>query len=74
MDELTIQTLIKAKYAGSISEISSYTSLAVQTVAIIIGGIIIWRASSVLHKRKLAERSRKQYFETSYSKGWKRKS
>ena len=73
MDELTIQTLIKAKYAGGLSDISSYTSLAIQAIAVIIGGIIIWRASAVLHKRKLAERSRKQYFETSYSKGWKRK-
>ena len=73
MDELTIQTLIKAKYAGALSDMSSYTSLAIQAIAVIIGGIIIWRASAVLHKRKLAERSRKQYFETSYSKGWKRK-
>jgi len=73
MDELTIQTLLKAKYSGSLSEISSYTSLAIQAVSVIIGGIILWRASTVLHKRKLAERSRKQYFETSYSKGWKRK-
>lgn len=73
MNELTIQTLIKAKYAGALSEISSYSSLAIQASAVIIGGIILWRASTVLHKKKLAERSRKQYFETSYSKGWKRK-
>ena len=73
MDELTLQTLIRANYSGGLSEMSSYTSLAIQAVALIIGGIVIWRASNVLHKRKLAERSRKQYFETSYSKGWKRK-
>lgn len=73
MNELTIQTLVRANYAGSLSQMSSYTSLAIQAVAVLIGGIIIWRASNVLHKRKLAERSRKQYFETSYSKGWKRK-
>ena len=73
MNELTIQTLVKANYAGGLSQMSSYTSLAIQAIAVLIGGIIIWRASNVLHKRKLAERSRKQYFETSYSKGWKRK-
>lgn len=73
MNELTIQTLIKAKYAGGLSDMSSYTSLAIQAIAVIIGGIVIWRASVVLHKRKLAQRSRNQYFETSYSKGWKRK-
>ena len=73
MDELTIQTLIKANYSGGLSEMSSYTSLAIQAVSVLIGGIILWRASAILHKRKLAERSRKHYFETSYSKGWKRK-
>ena len=73
MDELTIQTLIKANYSGGLSEMSSYLSLALQATAVIIGGIVLWRASAVLHKRKLAERSRKSFFETPYSKGWKRK-
>ena len=73
VDELTIQTLIKAKYSGGISEMSSYISLAIQATAVIIGGIVLWRISVAMHKRKLAQRNRNQYFDTPYSKGWKRK-
>lgn len=73
MDELTIQTLIKAKFSGSATEMSTYISLAIQTAAIIFGGIVLWRMSSLYHKKKLAERSRTSYFETPYSKGWKKR-
>jgi hypothetical protein len=73
MEEITLQELVKASYSGSISAMSTYISLAVQALAVIIGGIILWRASNVLHKRKREERSRNAYFETPYSKGWKRK-
>ncbi len=71
MSELTLDVLIKAKYSGSISEVASYSSLAIQTIAVIIGGIVLWRISVVMHKRKLAKRSRNDYFETPYSKGWR---
>lgn len=73
MDELTIQELIKANYSGSLSEMSTYINLTIQALAVMIGGIILWRASGVLHKRKREQRSRNAYFETPYSKGWKRK-
>jgi len=73
MDELTIQELIKAKFSGGMSDISSYVNLSVQTLAVMIGGIALWRISVVLHKRKLAQRSRNDFFETPYSKGWRRK-
>ena len=73
MDELTIQTLIKAKYSGSLSEISTYINLSIQAVAVLIGGIMLWRISVALHKKKSAKRMRNSYFDTPYSKGWKRK-
>ena len=73
MDELTLQTLIKAKYAGHLSEMSSYVSLAIQAAAVVFGGIVLWRASVVLHKRKQAQRQRNQYFETTFSKNWRKK-
>jgi hypothetical protein len=73
MDDLTIQTLIQAKYSGSMSELSVYLNLTIQTAAVLVGGIVIWRASSVLHKKKQAQRAQNTYFETPYSKGWKRK-
>lgn len=73
MDELTIQELIRVRYSGGMSDVSTYVNLAIQAVAVLIGGIILWKVSNVLHKRKVEERSRKQFFETKYSKGWKRK-
>ena len=73
MDELTIQTLIKAKYSGGLTETSVYISLAIQATAVIIGGIILWRGSVALQKKKMSERSRNNYFETPYTKVWKRK-
>lgn len=73
MDELTIQTLIKAKYSGSVSEMSIYVNIAIQAVAVLVGGIVLWRISIAIHKRKKAQRQRNPYFESPYSEGWKRK-
>ena len=73
MDDLTIQELIRVRYSGGMSDVSIYVNLAVQAVAVLIGGIILWRVSVIIHKRKVEQRSRKQFFETKYSKGWKRK-
>ena len=73
MDELTIQELIRVRYSGGMSDASTYVNLAIQAVTVLIGGIILWKVSTVLHKRKVEERSRKQFFETKYSEGWKRK-
>ena len=73
MDELTIQTLIKAKYAGSLSDMQIYVNLAIQASAVVFGGIVLWRVSTVMHKRKIESRKRNQFFNTPYSEGWKRK-
>jgi len=73
MDELTIQTLIKAKYSGALSEMTTYINLAIQASAVIFGGIILWRLSVNYQRKKGKERQRSSYFETPYSKGWKRK-
>lgn len=63
--------LIKAKYSGAVTEMGTYLNLATLAVAVMIGGIVLWRSSTVLHKRKLAERANNKFFETPYSKGWK---
>ena len=73
MEELSIATLIKANYSDSLTNTSTYVNLAVQATVIVIGGIVLWRASSILHKKKQQQRSRNGYFETPYSQGWKRK-
>lgn len=72
-DELTMQTLVKAYYSGSLSEMQIYINLAIQAAAVVFGGIVLWRISTVVHKRRLGNRSRNDFFETPYSRNWKRK-
>jgi hypothetical protein len=73
MDELTVQTLIKAKFSGALDQSSTYINLTTQTIAVLVGGIVLWRASNSIHRKKQAERQRNNYFETPYSREWRRK-
>ena len=68
-----IQTLVAAKYAGAETEMDSYLTIALQTGAVLIGGIMLWRLSTCLHKKKMANRANRSFFETRYSKNWKRR-
>ncbi len=70
---MDIQTLIQVKFSGALSETPIYVNLAIQAVSVMIGGILIWRASNAYHAKKQKQRSNRQFFETKYSKGWKRK-
>lgn len=72
-DEAAVQLLIKAKFAGAMTDTSTYMNMVMQAVAVLIGGIVIWRMSARYHKKKVAERGRNNYFETTYSRNWKRK-
>lgn len=73
MDELTIQTLIKAKFSGTLDESATYFNLTIQTIAVLIGGLVLWRASNAYHKKKQQQRTRNNYFETPYSRQWRKK-
>jgi hypothetical protein len=73
MDELTIQTLIRAKYAGVLNESSIYVNLAIQAVAVLIGGLVIWRAMTSYHRKKQQQRKKTVFFETPYSRQWRKK-
>lgn len=73
MDEMSIQTLVQARFSGSLNEMGQYLNLAIQAGAVLVGGIVLWRLSTALHRRKKAERERNSYFRTPYSEGWKRK-
>ncbi len=73
MDELTIQTLIKAQYSGALDQSSTYINLVIQTVAVLVGGIVIWRASNAIHRKKQKDRQQNNYFETPYSRHWRKK-
>jgi len=72
MDELTIQQLIKARFSGELSESATYMNLTIQAIAVIVGGIIIWRVSNMIHRKKQKDRQRNNYFETPYSQ-WRKK-
>ena len=72
-DEAAVQLLIKAKYAGAMADTSTYMNLIMQAGAVLIGGIVLCRMSARFHKKKVAERERNSYFETTYSRNWKRK-
>jgi hypothetical protein len=71
--ELTADTLIQARYSGALDEMSVYVNLVIQAGAILVGGIVLWRMSAVIHRKKKAERERNSYFSTPYSEGWRRK-
>lgn len=73
MDELTIQQLIKAKFSGELSHMSTYINLTIQAIAVMISGIILWKASNAYHRKKQQQRSRNTFFETPYSKQWRKK-
>lgn len=68
---MDISTLIKAQYSGALDASSQYTMIGVQTVSILIGGIVLWRVSNKLHQRKLKQRAEKKVFSTRYSEHWK---
>lgn len=67
------QETIKIHFSGAASEVEAYSGLAIQTIAILVGGIILWRLSNYLYNRKRKQRSSSTFFETPYAKGWKRK-
>lgn len=73
MDQEAIQILIKSKYSGAMTDAGSYLGIMLQTAGVIFGGIVIWRASIIFQKKKEKERKRTDFFETSYSKNWKRR-
>jgi len=69
---MDIEILIRAKFSGELSEASTYINLTLQAVAVMIGGILLWRLSNAYHAKKLKERSQRQFFESRYSKGWRK--
>lgn len=70
---MDIQTLIQTKFSGELSEAPSYINLMLQSIGVLIGGIVVWRISAAYHNKKQKERNTRQFFETKYAKGWKRK-
>ena len=64
-------TLIKAKYSGTPDQTGQYVNIGIQTVSILIGGLVLWRASNYFFNKKQKDRAKKSAFETRYSQKWK---
>ena len=69
---MMIQDLIDQKLSGEPSFTYMYIQLAAQATGILIAGFILWRVNSMLNNKRIKNRSRNSYFETSYTKNWKR--
>jgi|TARA_R110000737_G_scaffold151521_1_gene180833 hypothetical protein len=64
---MDIQILIKAKYVGELDNSMAYSTIGFQTIAVLVGGIVLWRVSNMVHQRKLKQRGQKEHFKTRFS-------
>jgi Ni,Fe-hydrogenase I cytochrome b subunit len=69
---MTPQELIQVKYSGSVSIVRDYMNICAQTVGILIIGILVWRVLIAYHNKKDKSRFKSTYFESSYSKHWRK--
>jgi uncharacterized membrane protein YidH (DUF202 family) len=69
---MTIQELIQFKFTGEIDQTLSYVNVSIQAIGVLIGGLLIWRAMSVWQRKKNQERRRNPFFESSFSKHWRK--
>lgn len=68
---MDFQTLIKAKYVGELDDAMVYSNLGIQTIVVLFGGIVLWRASNLMHKKKRNQRAQQTHFKTRFSEQWK---
>jgi hypothetical protein len=69
---VTIQDLIQTSYSGDLDQTITYVNLTIQAIGVLVGGIVIWRASIAFQRKKMQERRRNPFFETTYSKHWRK--
>ena len=69
---MTAQEMIQAKYSGELSKMMDYVHIMAQVFGILIAGIIIWRLIARYQSQKQSERFKSDYFESSYSKHWRK--
>ena len=69
---VSIQELIDAKLSGTPSFTYIYVQLAAQAAAILITGFVLWRINSYLNNKRIGNRRRNNFFETNYSKNWRK--
>jgi hypothetical protein len=69
---MKIQELIQRRFSGQINNEAEYIELLVQVFAVLVLGLLLWRMMVVFHKRKNAKRKRSSYFDSDFSKQWRK--
>lgn len=69
---MDIQELIQRRFTGELNNEAEYIELLVQVFAVLILGLVLWRLMIVFHKKKKATRKPSTYFDSTYSKHWKK--
>jgi hypothetical protein len=69
---MKIQELIQSRFSGQINNEAEYIVLLVQVFAVLILGLLLWRMMVLFHKRKNAKRKRSVYFDSNFTKQWRK--
>ena len=69
---MNIQDLIQKRFTGPLNSEAEYIELIVQTFAVLILGLVLWRLMAVFHKKKKAQRKTSGYFENEFSRNWRK--
>lgn len=67
-----VQDLIKQRFTGTLNSEAEYIELIVQTFAVLILGLVLWRLMAMFHKKKKAQRKTSGYFDSEFSRNWKK--
>ena len=69
---MTAQEMIQVKYSGELSSMMDYVNIMAQVFGILIAGVVIWIVFARYQNKKQNERFKSDYFESSYSKHWRK--
>ncbi|MFA5574950.1 MAG: hypothetical protein WC994_07845 [Brumimicrobium sp.] len=69
---MKVQNLIQNRFSGGLSNEAEYIELLVQVFAVLVLGLFLWRMMVVFQKRRTAKRKKSTYFESTFSKNWKK--
>jgi hypothetical protein len=70
---MTKQQLIQVFYSGEIDQSFQYMNLMIQATSVLVGGIVLWKMSTIFHNKKLNKRSSNNFFGAEFSKKLKSK-
>ena len=69
---MNVQDLIQRRFSGELNNEAEYIELIVQVFAVLILGLVLWRMMIIFHKKKKAKRKPSVYFDSTFSRNWKK--